>query len=853
RYRALIDADATGVAVMDLETYIHDYHPNDTVLHNHFLATKEATAEEFAVETGVASDLSLRKSGRIYPEYLQLDKTLAEIKAGRLLKGVLTCRGGRRDDTAVEVTATDGSTQSIMVPSKLRRNRAVHGDVVAVRLTDPPEASESNDSDTDDEVSSNLDADEDSTVNQPGVIPKVRIRYNDVQQIADCRIVVVIDAWPCHSQYPNGHFVRVLGNLLDLNAEIDAILVERGIAVSQATLAFSPAVLRELPVLAAREDWQPSPAEITRRRDLRTSHTIFSIDPPNCEDIDDALSVRTLPDGSGYELGIHIADVAQFVTPGSQLDQEARVRATTVYLADRRFNMIPALLSEWICSLRQNVDRYAVSVLCTLDNDLHTRDVWYGRTLIRSTYEMEYAQAQALVDDLADLRGLDPTVAARLRPDVKLLTRLMQRLRARRVAAGALELDSTEVRFGFDENKDVNEIRTKEALLMHRVIEEAMVLANELVGTYLVAHVRRTALLRRHPPPVASHFHRLLQAAQAQGFEMDISSNAAVAHSLAAVAKAQAGNPEVVRLFKTMATMAMHEAGYVCAGAYKDAELAHYGLALNYYTHFTSPIRRYADLVAHRQLLALVTGVDEAPILAPAEVTRLCDHLNARNKAAKLAQADSAELFQGLYVYQRTRANGAALVAEGVIAEIRARAFKVWVPRYGIQGLVYWESKDGQVQVPRALVTGRAEDDESWCVEAQVEHVEDGVDGVKGDRVIITIPSNDQRPCTFTYRQFDRIAVSLRANPSRAHRQTVSLGLVGTTSTRARDRARATPVAVDAEVLKGQHHAVGSDTECATQSSEYSEPSMYGLLNQFRQFQITNTQGTGEEEPAVDI
>ncbi|KAJ2470315.1 hypothetical protein GGI02_003010, partial [Coemansia sp. RSA 2322] len=260
-------------------------------------------------------------------------------------------------------------------------------------------------------------------------VPKIRMHYADAAALARRYFVVAIDEWPCDSLYPLGHFVRPLGLVGDLDAEVDVILVERQIAVSQAALRFPVAVMREMPVWPG---WAPDAADLALRRDLR-DQLVFSIDPRGCQDIDDAVSMRRVP--AGFELGVHIADVTHFVAPASAADAEAMARATTVYLADRRFNMIPEVLSEQICSLRAAQDRLAVSVIWTLDAEYRTTAVWFGRTVIRSACEMSYEQAQALLDGASHVEGLDPAREPALRECVAELTAAMRVLRQRRYDA----------------------------------------------------------------------------------------------------------------------------------------------------------------------------------------------------------------------------------------------------------------------------------------------------------------------------------------------------------------------------------------------------------------------------------
>ncbi|KAJ1679201.1 hypothetical protein EV182_002529, partial [Spiromyces aspiralis] len=420
--------------------------------------------------------------------------------------------------------------------------------------------------------------------------PIIRIHYVNIDAIINDRIVVAIDEWPIDSQYPNGHFVRSLGPINELDTEINAILVEHNIAVSQSSLNFSEKCHREIPAYDPGHPWAPDPNEVSLRRDLR-SKIIFSIDPKGSKDIDDALSMVDLGNGQ-YELGVHIADPTYFLPLGSYTDLEARSRGTTIYLSDRRFNMIPTALSEHNCSLRGGTDRYAVSVMWTLDHDFNVVDVWFGRSVIHSTFEMYYEQAQALLDGKSGINNLPTELEATLREPIRLLARAMRSIRERRRDKGALELESSEVRFQVDpETQWIQDIVPKQSLEIHKIVEEAMIMANSYVAERIWQAYSQSAVLRHHPHPNLERFRRL-------GFTIDCSSNKALNKSLSVINE-QIGDkdPDFVFLLKSMSTLAMSEAQYIATGDYAKEQFHHYGLALEFYTHFTSPIRRYSDMM----------------------------------------------------------------------------------------------------------------------------------------------------------------------------------------------------------------------------------------------------------------
>ncbi|WAR00124.1 DI3L1-like protein [Mya arenaria] len=497
-------------------------------------------------------------------------------------------------------------------------------------------------------------------------IPKIRISTRQVDALKDHRIIVRIDSWDIDSTYPNGHFVRSLGKIGDLEAEVAAILVENDIRVQ----SFSEAQLLEMPVDTPLSPWTMDSEEVTRRRDLRESHLIFSIDPKGCEDVDDTLSVRTLPNGN-TELGVHIADVTYFVEPGSLTDQEAQSRSTTVYLADRRYDMLPGVLSANLCSLVSGVDRYAVSVIWELDRNYEVVDVWYGRTVIRSQYKLFYELAQAIhegivdaevvrsIPELHNLWGteLDDKVQE-LRETVDRLMQVARGLKSRRVKGGALELESVEVQH----------------LEVHDTIAECMIFANHWVAKKIAETFPNQSLLRHHPLPKEEQFTNLNNCAASRGFEIKTSTNKELAESLDRCVDSK--DPVVNKILRSLATQAMSNAAYFCTGVLPRDQFFHYGLALDMYTHFTSPIRRYADVIVHRQLLEAVANEKKKTTLPSCtELESLSQHINTKHRASQYAQRESQELFQCLFFRGRGTEDD----------------------QYGIKGPVYLRSKQGEV------------------------------------------------------------------------------------------------------------------------------------------------------------
>ncbi|XP_029646504.1 DIS3-like exonuclease 1 [Octopus sinensis] len=698
------------------------------------------------------ASLDSKQKGTEYLGYLPMHCLESGVKTGLFIKGHLNVNkhDAQREAFLQRSSCSDiksGNTD-ILIHGMPHRNRAIHGDLVVVELLPKSEwrgrsmclnennqGSEDEESDmstvmpngkvvgiiqrnsrdyaaslvTDENMESEgkknpRRADRVLAIPWDYRIPKIRISTRQIENLRDQRFVVRIDSWELGSQYPNGHFVRTLGPAGDPETEIATILVENNIFIGN----FSDSQLQELPKVSPENPWEIPVEESSKRRDLRKSHLVFSIDPPGCEDVDDTLSVRHLPDGH-IELGVHIADVTFFVKPGSLSDLEARGRSTTVYLADRRYDMLPSVLSSNLCSLVSGEDKCSVSVMWEMDASFNVLDVWYGRTLINSSYKLTYETAQALADGatveeasskITELETLGTDKHQRveeLRVAIRLLMEIAFQLKAERKEKGALDLDGLEVRPVVDEKKNISELIIDKHLEVHDTVAECMILANEWVARKISSTFINHALLRHHPLPRQEFFQDIIDFAKVKNFTIDTSSNKSLADSLD-----RCVDPNDIyfnKLLRMMAVLAMPQSLYFSTGSLNRDNFFHYGLALDVYTHFTSPIRRYADILVHHQLLSAIgEGPDDYKLPGNEELQKFCDHINMKHRAAQNAQRDSQKMFQALYFKDKSfDKNKEDVIAEAIVIQLRSNGVLVFVPRFGLKGPVYLKDKQDKV------------------------------------------------------------------------------------------------------------------------------------------------------------
>lgn len=362
------------------------------------------------------------------------------------------------------------------------------------------------------------------------------------------------------------------------------------------------------------------------------------------------------------------------------MDKEAASRATTVYLVDKRIDMVPELLSSNLCSLRGNVERFAFSCIWEIDEAANIVKTKFHKSVIESKAALTYEEAQLIIDD----RNRNDEVAKSLRE----LNKLAKILKKRRTDNGALVLASPEIRFQVDsETCDPIDVQVKKILETNSMVEEFMLLANCSVAEKIEKEFPEYAMLRRHPTPPETNFEPLIKAVRHQGFEINTNTGKELADSLDRIVKEE--NPYFNTMLRILATRCMMQAVYFISGTLTKPEYFHYGLAAPIYTHFTSPIRRYADIIVHR-LLASCIGADSpySELLDKTKNSHLCNNLNYRNRMAQYAGRASVALNTHLFFRNRTEE------VEGYVLFVRKNALQILVPKYGLEGTIYLSGKN---------------------------------------------------------------------------------------------------------------------------------------------------------------
>lgn len=490
------------------------------------------------------------------------------------------------------------------------------------------------------------------------------------------KVIVELTKWE-DSKSPQGKITKILGNSGDNNTEMNSIMFEYELPVE-----FPQEVINEsalVPEIITEK-------EISKRRDMRSITTI-TIDPVDAKDFDDALSINI--GDNKIEVGVHIADVGHYVKPGTKLDEEAYKRATSVYLVDRCVPMLPERLSNGICSLKPHEDRLAFSVIFTLDSEGNILDTWQGKTIIHSDRRFAYEDAQDIIE------GKDGDYSK----EIRILDKLAQKIRKKRIKDGSIEMGGIEVKFKLaDDNKKPIGVYFKEQKEANKLIEEFMLLANKSVAKTL-SEASRTNVYRVHDTPNEDKLKSLVTICRTFGYEIKIDGQASdIKRSLNSLLKEIKGKPEE-NMIETLVTRCMSKATYTIKN------IGHYGLGFTHYSHFTSPIRRYPDLITHRILFDFLNKKSQGNPGIVEDQSKWC---SARELVASKAQRDSIKYKQAEYLLDKIGKE-----FEGIVSGVTDWGLYVELIDNKCEGMIRYQSLEGNWSVDTSAYTIKDDNDKT--------------------------------------------------------------------------------------------------------------------------------------------
>lgn len=483
------------------------------------------------------------------------------------------------------------------------------------------------------------------------------------------KVVVEFKEWPKRASSPFGKIKKSLGHPGELNTEMHAIMFDYG---------FPEEFPSHVEKFTQKLNTSIEENEIARRRDFRNK-TTFTIDPVTAKDFDDAISFFPLPDNK-TEIGIHIADVSHYVQPNSVLDEEAYDRATSVYLVDRVVPMLPEMLSNGVCSLRPREEKYTFSAVFVVDENMQIEKEWFGKTVIFSDHRFSYDEVQFILDTEdnkvnaeVSLTDKSYTVSEEIFSALIKLDVFAKKLRKTRMSKGALSFDRVEVKFNLDSQDNPESIYFKSSKDAHKLVEEFMLLANRRVAEFIGKQKpKKPFVYRVHDLPDEDKLINLKNIASNLGYQLNLESKN-INGSLNNLLQESNGKREQ-QLIDTLTIRSMSKA------VYTTENIGHYGLAFEHYTHFTSPIRRYPDVLVHR---LVASYMNEHNQINPKALEEACIHSSNREQLATKAERDSIKYMQVKFMEDKIDQS-----FNGVISGVTDRGIYVEIIENKCEGLV---------------------------------------------------------------------------------------------------------------------------------------------------------------------
>ena len=719
--KSLLNIDLSNIKFFDMFSFGKEMLKSSPDLFN-FISFKENLDQE-------KNSMEIEDNNTLYEKHLNEKEMKTNIKQGKMYQGKIYFQNGILDTAIVKSMLFD---KDIVIEGNKNLNRAMHGDIVCFSLHDESkwkkdinlklneegdEGIEQEDNLQDKEMLSNITNikqkisktnlqptgyitgilrrnrtvfcgtiyNPNDTINNSinddlkifmknyqkeniaifipidSKYPNFILQLYQQEKYYNQRIVIKFDIWKENILIPSGHFFKNLGQCLVVPVENEIILYEHNVDINP----FSKKIIDSMP----NEDveFKCPPEELKKRLDLRNK-PVCSIDPPGCKDIDDALHAIILPNGN-YELGVHIADVSHYVKSGSVVDKIAAKNCNTIYLVHKRTDMLPKVLTENLCSLVGKKERLAFSVLWEFDKDnLEIKNVKYGKSVIKSLAALEYGQAQKILND--------PNDNSQMAMSIKIMDKITRHLKQKRLDAGALILSSNSMKFNLDnETNTITDISEYKTYQTNSLVEECMLLANVWVAKKIYESFPSCAILRRHPPPK----------------EKEAGNNMELNNSLDKINKK--GDPFFNKLVRSLLTRTMNQAKYFPSCEFSYEEFYHYGLAMEIYTHFTSPIRRYSDILVHRLLSAALEN-DYLPmeIANKVKMNKECTQMNRQNRVGFFCGQDSN--YFSAFTFFREHENKSKTL-EVVIHNIDEKFIKAMSVEYGIEGNLIFDKIGG--------------------------------------------------------------------------------------------------------------------------------------------------------------